>query len=72
MTGVLNQRLLLSGHLMLREAALDSARKSRFEWPGCREQVTSYSLTYSFRLVAGPDFPCSEKPCAGDPIRRTT
>jgi hypothetical protein len=37
MTGVLNQRLLLSGHLMLREAALDSARKSRFEWPGCRE-----------------------------------
>jgi hypothetical protein len=66
--GVLNQRLLLSGRLMLREAALDSARKSRFKWPGCREQVTSYSLTYSFRLVAGPDFSVLRKPRAGDPI----
>jgi TonB family protein len=58
--GSIESAVVVSGHPMLREAALDSARKSRFECPGCREPVTTYWLTYSFRLVAGPDFPCSE------------
>jgi TonB family protein len=58
--GSIESAVVVSGHPMLRDAALDSARKSRFECPGCREPVTSYSLTYSFRLVASPDFPCAE------------
>lgn len=52
--------VVMTGHPMLAKAALDSARQSRFECPGCTEQVTSYSLTYSFQLVAGPEFPCSQ------------
>jgi len=57
--GSIESAVVVSGHPMLRDAALDSARKSRFECPGCRGQVTSFSLTYSFRLVASPDFPCA-------------
>jgi len=58
--GSIESAVVVSGHPMLKDAALDSARKSRFECPGCRESVTPYSLTYSFHLVASPDFPCAE------------
>jgi len=39
---------LVSGHPMLRQAALDSAQKSEFECRGCSEAVTPYLLTYTF------------------------
>lgn len=38
----------ISGHLMLKQAALDSAQKSTFECRGCGDPVTMYSLTYTF------------------------
>jgi hypothetical protein len=37
-----------SGHVMLQQAALDSARKSTFECRGCGDPVTTYSMTYTF------------------------
>jgi TonB family protein len=42
------------GHPMLRQAALDSAQKSRFE---CRDgdATVTYQLVYSFRLAKGSD-----------------
>jgi len=43
---------LLSGHPMLVQAALDSARKSIFECRGCFESVTQYPLTYAFEIWA--------------------
>lgn len=43
-----------SGHAMLRQSALDSAKKSRFECRRCNSTVT-YRLTYSFRLSKGSD-----------------
>ncbi len=43
-----------SGHLTFKPAALDSARKSRFECRKCDSTVT-YRLTYSFRLSEGSD-----------------
>jgi len=56
--GSINSVVLVSGHPMLTQAALDSARQSRFECPGCADEVTTYSLIYSFQIIAGPDFPC--------------
>jgi TonB family protein len=41
---------LFSGHPMLAQAALDSARKSTFECRGCGEAVTSYPMTYTFEV----------------------
>lgn len=40
---------LYSGHPMLAQAALESARKSQFECRGC-DGVTSYPLTYTFAI----------------------
>jgi len=39
---------LLSGHPMLAPTALESARKSRFECPGCDDEITFYPMTYTF------------------------
>ena len=43
---------LESGHAMLKQAALDSAKQSRFECRGC-DSAVAYRLVYSFRLVHG-------------------
>jgi len=58
--GSIESAVGVSGHPMLIEAALNSARQSRFECLECVAPVTPYFLTYSFRMVAGPDFPCAE------------
>jgi TonB family protein len=39
---------VVSGHPMLKQAALDSAQKSIFECRGCSDATTEYSLTYTF------------------------
>jgi TonB family protein len=39
---------VITGHLMLKAAALESVRKSTFECHSCGDTPTSYSLTYSF------------------------
>ncbi len=39
---------VISGHAMLKQAALDSAQKSTFECRGCGETATSYPMTYTF------------------------
>jgi len=46
------------GHPLLQQAALKSAQQSHFECRGCGQGLTSHTLTYSFRIVASPDFPC--------------
>ena len=43
-----------SGHPMLKQAALDSAKQSRFECRNC-DAAVSYQLLYSFRLIRGSD-----------------
>jgi TonB family protein len=45
---------LESGHPMLIQAALDSAKQSRFECQACDSAVI-YQLVYSFRLAQGSD-----------------
>jgi TonB family protein len=39
---------VISGHPMLKQAALESAQKSRFECRECSEAVTSFPMTYTF------------------------
>ena len=58
--GGVDSAVVISGHPMLAEAALDSARQSQFTCTACVEEVTLYSVTYSYQLASGPDWPCSE------------
>jgi TonB family protein len=51
---------VISGHPMLKQAALESAQKSTFECRACSEEVTPYSLTYTFGFRDDNDGPdCS-------------
>lgn len=43
-----------SGHPMLKQAALDSAKQSRFECRGC-DYPALYLLKYTFKLIQGSD-----------------
>ncbi len=42
---------LFSGHPMLAPAALESARRSRFECRGCGDEISSYPMTYTFGFL---------------------
>jgi TonB family protein len=41
---------VVSGHPLLKQAALESGQKSTFDCHNCRADGNSYGLTYSFRL----------------------
>lgn len=58
--GSIRSAVVVSGHPMLTQAALNSAQQSRFECQGCEDEITGYLLIYSFQFVAGPDFPCPD------------
>jgi TonB family protein len=58
--GAVESATVESGQSLLAEAALNSARPSRFECSSCSSEVTPFSVTYSYQLAAGPDWPCSE------------
>lgn len=60
--GSIESAVAVSGHPMLRQAALNSAQQSRYECRRCSDEVTLYSLTYSFQLgtETSPGFPCPE------------
>ena len=49
--GTVEAAEVISGHPMLREAALDSARQSRFDCRFCSDGTTEYSLTYRFEIA---------------------
>jgi TonB family protein len=51
--GSIESAVAVSGHPILKQAALDSAQQSRFECRGCGNEVTFYSLTYSFQFATG-------------------
>jgi TonB family protein len=54
--GTVDSAVMVSGHPLLQQAALESAQKSQFECRGCTEAVSQYSLVYTFQLSA-PDCP---------------
>ena len=49
--GTLESAVVVSGHSMLRQAALESAQRSQFECSGCGGGATSYLLRYNFQLI---------------------
>jgi hypothetical protein len=51
--GTIESADVISGPAMLRDAALVSARQSKFACHDCSENVGSYRLMYSFQLVPG-------------------
>jgi TonB family protein len=51
---------VISGHAMLKQAALDSVRKSTFLRQEETERTISYLLTYTFGLRTGPDSGCTD------------
>jgi len=60
-SGEIDSLVLVSGHPMLAQAALNSAQHSRFECAGCKNEVTFRSLIYSFQFEASPGWPCPEE-----------
>jgi TonB family protein len=56
--GSMQSASVVSGHPMLAQAALNSARRSHFECRGCEDTVTAGSFTYSFQIAASPGWPC--------------
>jgi TonB family protein len=48
--GSIESAEVISGHPMLKQAALESARKSQFECRDCDNEVNSYLMTYTFGL----------------------
>jgi TonB family protein len=48
--GSVESAVAVSGHPLLKQAALDSAQQSQFECRKCNQTVTSYQLQYTFQL----------------------
>ena len=48
--GSVASQQVITGHPILKLAAMASIQKSRFVCSGCSEEVTSYSLTFTFSL----------------------
>ena len=42
---------IVSGHPMLRQAALESAQQSQFQCSGCSNEPVTLAMTYAFRLA---------------------
>ena len=42
--------MIVSGHPLLQQGALESAQRSQFERRGCIEEVTPYSMVCAFQL----------------------
>ena len=55
--GSIESAVAVGGHPLLQQTALESAQQSRFECRGCSDEVTYYSLTYSFQVATGPRNP---------------
>jgi TonB family protein len=56
--GSLGSASVVSGHPLLKQAALDSAQRSQFECRNCSEGVHSFKMLYSFQL--GPTSYCTD------------
>jgi TonB family protein len=48
--GSIESSEVVSGHPLLKHAALESTQQSEFECRGCSDEVNSYSLNYTFGL----------------------
>jgi outer membrane biosynthesis protein TonB len=49
--GTVESAIVVSGHPLLRQAALDSAKRSQFERRKCSDPTTAYRLVFTFQLA---------------------
>ncbi len=56
--GTVQSAVVVSGHPLLKQAALDSAQQSQFECQNCSETAVPVQLVYSFQL-AGSESCCT-------------
>jgi TonB family protein len=56
--GSVQSAIVVSGHPLLKESALNSAQRSQFECRNCDQGVRSFRMLYSFQL--GPTRYCTE------------
>ena len=56
--GNIESATVVSGHPLLKQAALDSAQHSQFACEACDKEPRSFQMTYSFQL--GPAVYCAE------------
>jgi TonB family protein len=56
--GRLESATVVSGHPLLKQAALDSAERSQFECRNCSDEIRPFQMLYSFQL--GPTSYCAE------------
>lgn len=59
--GSIESVYVLSGSPLLTQAAMDSAKQSKFECRGCSEEPSPYTLTYTYQ-ISGKAGPCC---CSG-------
>ena len=48
--GSVESAVAVSGHPLLKQAALNSAKQSQFQCQGCNQELTSYRMVYKFEL----------------------
>ena len=68
--GAIESAEVISGHPMLKQAALDSAQNSEFQCAGCGDLATPIGMTYTFDLAeaaADPDPCCCSHPSQQKP-----
>jgi TonB family protein len=66
--GRVESAVVVSGHPMLTQAALNSAEQSQFECHNCVEAAMSYTLKYRFQIIdRGPPKDCEHTPTETQP-----
>lgn len=71
--GTVESAEIISGHPMLKDAALESARQSQFECKECTQALTSYRLTYRFDIAPrDPPKTCTEPEQTPSPAKMDT
>jgi TonB family protein len=75
--GSVASALVVSGHPLLQEAALESAEQSKFKCRKCNESTTAIHLIYTFQLVSSQDCrdpkePSTNKSDQNQPFPRVT
>jgi len=65
--GTVESAEAISGPPFLIQAAVDSAKKSKFDCSSCTETLTSYRLVYSFKF--GPDLVCASRGGADEYVK---
>jgi len=69
--GSVESAVVINGHPLLKQAVLDSIQSSEFECRDCTEQITPYSVVYTFLIEGTGCTPNVNAPTMGPPQQTT-